>query len=865
MLRRPLPLPILSILLILLTITSLPAGAATFSVTNLDDSGAGSLRQAILDANNAAGDDTIVFQAGLGGILLTSGRFTITGNLTLNGPGMGLTLNGNNAARIFTVNSGVTATLSALKLQNGGIANDGTLTLNNSTIQSSIWARRPGAAISNSGTLTVNNCTLSGNSTTNDWGGGIYNSDSGRITVNNSTLSGNSAQSGGGISNLGALTVNNCTLSGNSATGAGGGIQIVGSSATVTVTNTTLSGNSAQNGGGGIYLYSGGVLAIRNSTLSGNSVLSSYYGGGGIHIWDGSVTVLDSTLSGNTASSSQGGGIYLYGGVLSAGNTLVAGNASLTGKEIYNDGTFTSLGHNLFGENGSSGLVDANPIASDIILAGAIATAIGPLANNGGRTQTHLLVPGSPAINAGYNALIPVGVTTDQRGTGYDRIVSGTVDIGAVEGFTPPSTTGGASFSVLNNASRTTAYAAGLNNLGQLGAGATTPSSTGQVSPQVFGGRRIYPVRVRSTRATRAVAAETAAPLAVDTTDFIALASGATHTLALHTDGSVWAWGNNANGQLGNGATTNADQPTAVLVNASTPLTGVIALAAGRDHSVAVKNDGTVWTWGRNQYGQLGDNSDATTTRLYPVQVVIDAALTPLDKVRLVAASDVHTVALKTDGTVWAWGDNARGELGTGNTTAQRTAVQVLVLDDAQAILARGTDQSARTIAQRSDGSLWGWGDNRDCQLGEAAPGTAVLTPTRLTNLTNLGVSASNLAQGDAHGLARKRDGTAWSWGNNAQGQLGDGTTTASCTPVQITGLSDVETVGAGVAHSFATTGDGSVWGWGSNNEGQLGVGNDLTPHPTPTRMLGENGVGYLNLKATLPGRYTRRYLRRRL
>jgi len=187
---------------------------------------------------------------------------------------------------------------------------------------------------------------------------------------------------------------------------------------------------------------------------------------------------------------------------------------------------------------------------------------------------------------------------------------------------------------------------------------------------------------------------------------------------------------------------------------------------------------------------------------------------------------------------------------GTNNTTAQRTAVQVLVLDDAQAILARGTDQSARTIAQRSDGSLWGWGDNRDCQLGEAAPGTAVLTPTRLTNLSALGVSASNLAQGDAHGLARKRDGTAWSWGNNTQGQLGDGTTTNRCAPVQVTGLSAVETVGAGTAHSFATTGDGSVWGWGSNNEGQLGVGDDLTPHPTPTRMLGENGTGYLNLKA---------------
>ena len=736
--------------------------------------------------------------------------------------------------------------------------------------------------------MTISNCTLSNNSTDNS-GGAIHNA--GTMIIANSILSGNSAvSSGGAIFNRSGstLTVSNSTLSGNSATttaagtsfGSGGGIYSQNASV-LTIVNSTLSGNSATNSGGGgvnnggssggygggIYFNSGATLTIVNSTLSGNSASSptcptSYCNqgkGGGLMLTgaidSSTISVLNSTFTGNAAAN-YGGGIYLNGGTLTVGNSIVSGNNAPNGKEVAapdpfgSSAKFVSQGHNLFGEDGVAGLVNASPIASDLILAGLIGTAIGSLADNGGPTQTQMPVAVSPAIDAGNNALIPSSVTTDQRGTGYARIVGGTVDIGAVEGFTPPSTTGGASFSVLNNASRTTAYAAGLNDLGQLGAGATTPSSTRQVSPQAFFGRSIYPVRVRFTRSASLSVATTAAPLAVDTTDFIALASGATHTVALHTDGSVWAWGDNANGQLGNGTTTNADQPTAVLLNASTPLTGVIALVAGRDHSVAVKNDGTVWTWGRNQYGQLGDNSDAATTRLYPVQVVIDAALTPLTGVRLVAASDVHTVALKTDGTVWAWGDNARGELGTGNTTAQRTAVQVLVLDDAQALLARGTDQSARTIAQRSDGSLWGWGDNRECQLGEAAPGTAVLTPTRLTNLTNLGVSASNLAQGDAHGLARKRDGTAWSWGNNAQGQLGDGTTTASCIPVQITGLSDVETVGAGVAHSFATTGDGSVWGWGSNNEGQLGVGNDLTPHPTPTRMLGENGVGYLNLKA---------------
>lgn len=208
-------------------------------------------------------------QAGLGGTLLTSGGFTITGNLTLNGPGTGLTLNGNNAQRIFTVNSGVTVTLSALKLQNGGIQNAGMLTLNNSTIQSSIWgsASIAGGAIGNTGTMVANNCTLSGNSVTDNYGGGIYNS--GTLTVNNGILSGNSAPkwSGGGIYNRGALTVNNSTLSGNSTGGSGGGLRNGDSSATATVANTTLSGNSAQDSGGGI-ANAYGTLIVYNSTLS---------------------------------------------------------------------------------------------------------------------------------------------------------------------------------------------------------------------------------------------------------------------------------------------------------------------------------------------------------------------------------------------------------------------------------------------------------------------------------------------------------------------------------------------------------------------------------------------------------------------
>jgi Domain of unknown function (DUF4214) len=434
--RRQLPHLTSLVSLILFALLSLPAGAVTFTVSNLNDGGIGSLRQAILDANNAtATDDTIVFQAGLSGLLLTSGGMTINGNLVINGPGTSLTINGNNATRIFTVNSGRTVILSDLKLQNGGIGNSGTLTLNNSTIQSSTWSGGGGGAIVNSsGTLTVNSSVLSGNSISSGSGGAIY-SFSGTLTVNNSVISGNSSSYGGGIANdNGTLIVNNSTLSGNQAN-QGGGIYNEHSLSSLTVNNSTLSGNTAVWGGGGVY-HQTGMMTMRNSTLSGNSALENSsgggYGGGGVYI-SGTATIINSTVSGNSAPalSARGGGIRSTG-VLSMGNSLVAGNTSPTGKEVINSGTFTSLGNNLFGENGSSGLVGANPIASDKILPGAISTAIGVLANNGGPTLTFLPVAGSPAIDAGNNLLIPVGVTTDQRGFG-PRAVNGLVDIGAVE------------------------------------------------------------------------------------------------------------------------------------------------------------------------------------------------------------------------------------------------------------------------------------------------------------------------------------------------------------------------------------------------------------------------------------------------
>lgn len=369
-----------------LALFGLPIGAATFTVANLNDSGPGSLRQAILDANATAGNDTVVFQNSLSGtITLTNGELAISSNLAINGPGANvLAVSGNKAWRIFTISPGVSVTIDGLTLKDGATS-DGS----------------GGGIYNDGGALTVSNSILSVNVAF--YGSGIYN-DQGTVTVHNSLLNNNSAITGGGIYNDGILTLSSSTLNGNSASSFGGGIFNPG---TMMITNSTLSGNSTGYSGGGISNI--GKATIINSTLSGNRVTGDGQGGGG-----------------------TGGGVA-NSGPLQLGNSLVSGNAALTGKELfqYNAANFVSQGHNLFGENGASGVEGGTLAASDIVPTVGIGAILAPLSNYGGPTQTHLLMPGSPAINAGDNALIPSGVTTDQRG--FPRIQGGTVDIGAVE------------------------------------------------------------------------------------------------------------------------------------------------------------------------------------------------------------------------------------------------------------------------------------------------------------------------------------------------------------------------------------------------------------------------------------------------
>jgi alpha-tubulin suppressor-like RCC1 family protein len=278
--------------------------------------------------------------------------------------------------------------------------------------------------------------------------------------------------------------------------------------------------------------------------------------------------------------------------------------------------------------------------------------------------------------------------------------------------------------------------------------------------------------------------------------------------LAIRSDGTVLAWGNNTSGQLGDGTNTNRSSPVQVR-----GLTGVTAITAGQNNTVALTDDGTVWVFGSNGY--------ATST--IPVQVL------GLNGVTAIASGNIHTLALKQDGTVWAWGDNGSGELGDGTTTYRSVPVQVAGLTGVRAIGAGGN----HSLAVKQDGTVWAWGWNLSGQLGD---GTTVnrSTPVQVPGLT--GVVA--VAGGYSFSLALKMDGTVWGWGQDG----GQGTASNPYLPVQAPGLTGVTAIAVGDWHIVALTQDGTVWTSGSNQYGQLGDGT-TTGRSVSVRVSGLNGV----------------------
>lgn len=411
----------------------------TFNVTNTNDSGAGSLRDAIEDANAAAGADKIVFAAALSGkrIEIDSSLPQITDDLKiLNKNQKNVIVDGQDIAgvRPFNIDFAVKATLKKLTITGGNI--DGFVDGSNDG----------GGVVNQGGTLTLDSCLVTRNRTDagGDDGGGIDCDNGSVTTIKNSTISRNrSFDAGGGIHvldatlNVLASKVKKNTMDNLIGGGIGGGIAIGGAAAIVAIQDSSIEGNESSHGGG--IRTATGSLTVERTTISGNHATSS---SGGVVVLSGAAEFFNCTIANNSADGSGGGGMRQTNGTLDVvnctivGNTDASDNAEGAGGISKTAGTLNLRNSIVAGNSAGPSSADDNVDAADLNenvnnLIGA-EPGVGPLANNGGPTRTMLPLDGSPVIDAGSNtAANDAGLTIDQRG--LTRIVDGTVDIGAVE------------------------------------------------------------------------------------------------------------------------------------------------------------------------------------------------------------------------------------------------------------------------------------------------------------------------------------------------------------------------------------------------------------------------------------------------
>lgn len=286
---------------------------------------------------------------------------------------------------------------------------------------------------------------------------------------------------------------------------------------------------------------------------------------------------------------------------------------------------------------------------------------------------------------------------------------------------------------------------------------------------------------------------------------YIAVSAGRNYTTAIKSDETLWAWGNNSLGQLGDSTTTSKTTPVKVMSD-------VVKVSSTGYHTVAIKSNGSLWAWGCNYYGQLGNGT--TVNSISPMHV--------MDDVVSVSADSSRTFAIKKDGSLWAWGGNANGRLGNGTLINRTTPVKIL--DSVIAVSAGGY----HTMAIKKDGSLWAWGLNSSGRLGDGTSINKVI-PVKIMD------SVESVSAGNWHTMAIKKDGSLWAWGINTSGRLGDGTTTNRILPTKI--LDSVLSVFAGGEHTLAVKVDHSLWAWGGNSSNQLGDGTAISK-TTPVKVL---------------------------
>jgi alpha-tubulin suppressor-like RCC1 family protein len=299
-------------------------------------------------------------------------------------------------------------------------------------------------------------------------------------------------------------------------------------------------------------------------------------------------------------------------------------------------------------------------------------------------------------------------------------------------------------------------------------------------------------------------------------TDWLEINRGDAFTVNTKTNYTLWAWGyNELYGNLGLGDTVSRSSP--VQVGA---LTNWLVASSGNNNTVSIKTDGTLWSWGYNNRGQLGQNN--LIARSSPVQIGSTA-----NWLKISARKD-SVFSIKTDGTLWAWGFNSNGQLGQNNTTyAYSSPVQVGALTNWAKVSAAGDF----TSAVKTDGTLWLWGRNNYGQLGRNDK-ISLSSPAQVGALTTWLDVSSNVY----HTIALKTDGTLWSWGVNNDGQLGQNNRVYLSSPVQVGALTTWASISSGNTFSMAIKNDKTLWSWGANASGQLGLG-DVIRRSSPVQI----------------------------
>lgn len=280
------------------------------------------------------------------------------------------------------------------------------------------------------------------------------------------------------------------------------------------------------------------------------------------------------------------------------------------------------------------------------------------------------------------------------------------------------------------------------------------------------------------------------------------LESAANHTIAIHLDGTLWAWGSNSVNELGDGTSTNKNIPT--LINSST---NWVSISAGDSHSLALKSDGTIWSWGYDVYGALGLGS--ITQINTPTQIGNSTNWI------YIAAGDSISFAIKSDGTIWGWGLNLNGEVGDGTITPK--LIPTKINNDTNWL--KVFSGNGFNAAIKTNGTLWTWGSyNNFGELGNGSYSSAFI-PTQIGTDSNWSLIATEFT----FGLGLKSNGTIWAWGSNSSGQFGNGTTNNSLLPIQIGTENDWKYIESGNSNFFAIKNNGTLWSTGYNYSGMLG------------------------------------------